>query len=206
MEVRKALRAMLNKREVIFVPGAYDALTALIAESLGFKALYMGGWITGAHLGITEPRMTLTEMVEAAGDGRVRALYVMGENPMLSDADGNHVRHCLEETECLVVQDIFLTETAKLAHVVLSGASFAEKEGTYTNVERRVQRLTRVFDPLGSSKADWHIVCMLAQVMGYDFDYASPADIFKELTTVSPIHEKMSWADLGETGKRWQTV
>ncbi len=145
-------------------------------------------------------------MLKAAHQGKIKAMYIVGANPVSEYPDRDYVKEALGKVDFLVVQDIFLTETAKLAHVVLSGASFAEKEGTYTNVERRVQRLTRVFDPLGNSKADWHIVCMLAQVMGHDFDYASAAEIFKELTTVSPIHERMSWADLGETGKRWQTV
>jgi predicted molibdopterin-dependent oxidoreductase YjgC len=145
-------------------------------------------------------------MLKAAHQGKIKAMYIVGADPVSEYPDRDYVKEALGKVDFLVVQDIFLTETAKLAHVVLSGASFAEKEGTYTNVERRVQRLIRVFDPLGSSKADWHIVCMLAQVMGHDFDCASPAEIFDELTTVSPIHERMSWADLGETGKRWQTV
>ncbi|MGB2806028.1 MAG: NADH-quinone oxidoreductase subunit NuoG [Candidatus Zixiibacteriota bacterium] len=153
-----------------------------------------------------KPGLDFNSMLKAAHQGKIKAMYIVGADPVSEYPDIDYVKEALGKVDFLVVQDIFLTETAKLAHVVLSGASFAEKEGTYTNVERRVQRLTRAFDPLGNSKADWHIVCMLAQVMGHDFDYASPAEIFKELTTVSPIHERMSWAYLGETRKRWQTV
>ncbi|MCK4224638.1 MAG: molybdopterin-dependent oxidoreductase, partial [candidate division Zixibacteria bacterium] len=111
-----------------------------------------------------------------------------------------------KKLDFLVVQDIFSTETARLAHVVLPGASFAEKEGTFTNVERRIQKLSRAFDPLTNSKADWDIICMLAQAMGYDFDYISPAQIFEELVRISPIHAKMNWEDLGETGKQWEMI
>ena len=88
--------------------------------------------------------------------------------------------------------------------MVLPGVSFAEKEGTFTNVERRIQKLKKVLDPVGNSKADWYIICMLAQIMGYDFDYTSPAQIFKELVWVSPVHAKLNWQDLGEAGKRWE--
>ena len=145
--------------------------------------------------------MTLTEMVEAAGDGRVRALYMMGENPMLSDADVNHVRHCLEETEFLVVQDIFLTETAEMADVVLPAASFAEKDGTFTGTDRRVQRVRKAVEPVGSSKADWEIICELAQQMGASgFDFASPSDVMDEIASVTPLYGGVAFERLEEEG------
>ena len=98
----------------------------------------------------------------------------MGENPMVSDPDLNHVRHCLEQTEFLVVQDIFLTETAEMAHVVLPGVTFAEKDGTFTNTERRVQRVRKAIKPLGDAKEDWVIICELAKKMGAKgFDFKS---------------------------------
>ncbi len=99
--------------------------------------------------GPTTVGLTVTEMVNGLEEGKVRALYVMGENPMLSDPDLNHARHCLEKAEFLVVQDIFLTETAQLAHVVLPGVSFAEKDGTFTDTERRVQRVRKAIEPVG---------------------------------------------------------
>ena len=120
---------------------------------------FQEAWGSTSH---TKVGLTVTEMVGAAADGQVRALYVMGENPMVSDPNINHVRHCLEQAEFLVVQDIFLTETAQLAHVVLPGASFAEKDGTFTNTDRRVQRVRKAIEPpgqrpaqTGRSSANW---------------------------------------------------
>ena len=145
--------------------------------------------------------MTVTEMVEAAGEGHVRALYVMGENPMLSDADVNHVRHCLEHTEFLVVQDIFMTETAELADVVLPATSFAEKDGTFTGTDRRVQRVRQAIAPVGSSRTDWEIICQLAQKMGASgFEFDSPSAVMDEIATVTPIYGGVNYARLEELG------
>jgi predicted molibdopterin-dependent oxidoreductase YjgC len=140
-------------------------------------------------------------MVDGACEGQVRALYVMGENPMLSDPDVNHVRHCLEQAEFLVVQDIFLTETAELAHVVLPGASFAERDGTFTGTDRRIQRVRRAIEPLGKAKADWEIICQLAQRMGAaGFDFASPAEVTDEIAAVTPIYGGVSYERLEREG------
>ncbi|MHC4718648.1 MAG: formate dehydrogenase subunit alpha, partial [Planctomycetota bacterium] len=110
------------------------------------------GW--GAKLS-GEPGLTVVEMINAAGEGKVKALMLMGENPMMSDPDVNHVEQALQAVDFLVVQDIFLTETAQLADVVLPAAAFAEKEGTFTNTERRVQRVRKAFDPPGQARPDW---------------------------------------------------
>jgi len=143
----------------------------------------------------------VTEMVNAAGDGKVRALYVMGENPMLSDPDLNHARHCLEQTEFLVVQDIFLTETAELAHVVLPGTSFVEKDGTFTGTDRRVQRIRKVIEPVGEAKADWDILCLLAKQMGAaGFDFASPKDVMVEIARLTPSYAGVTYERLEELG------
>jgi formate dehydrogenase alpha subunit len=145
--------------------------------------------------------MTVTQMVDGTCEGQVRALYVMGENPMLSDPDINHVRHCLEQAEFLVVQDIFLTETAELAHVVLPGASFAERDGTFTGTDRRVQRVRRAIEPLGEAKADWEIICQLAQRMGAaGFDFESPAEVTDEIAAVTPIYGGVSYERLEREG------
>ncbi len=145
--------------------------------------------------------MTVTEMLHATQEGKVRALYVMGENPMVSDPDLNHVRHCLEQTEFLVVQDIFMTETAQLAHVVLPGASFAEKDGTFTNTERRVQRVRQAIKPVGESKEDWVIICELAKKMNASgFDFASPAAIMEEINKLTPSYGGITFARLEELG------
>ncbi len=144
---------------------------------------------------------TVTEMVHAAGEGTIRALYVMGENPMLSDPDVNHVRHCLEQTEFLVVQDIFLTETAQLAHVVLPGASFAEKEGTFTGTDRRVQRVRKAVEPVGESLPDWQIIGRIAEKMGAaGFEFASAEAIMDEIASVTPIYGGVSYARLQKLG------
>jgi formate dehydrogenase alpha subunit len=150
-----------------------------------------------------ERGLDFNQMLEAIHQGKIKAMYIAGADPMSEHPDKEHVRDALERLDFLVVQDIFLSEAAKLAHVVLPGVSFAEKEGTFTNVERRVQRFRRAFEPLGNARADWYTISRFAQVMGHDFDYASAGEIFTELTKVSPIHEGMSWEDLGETGKRW---
>lgn len=111
----------------------------------------------------------------------------MGENPMISDPDVNHVEHALKKLEFLVVQDIFMTETAALAHVVLPAASFAEKDGTFTNTERRVQLLRPAVKPPGQAKPDWEIICLLAQKMGVKgFDFKSQEEVFEEIRKVTP--------------------
>jgi formate dehydrogenase alpha subunit len=145
--------------------------------------------------------LTVTEMVNAAGEGKVRALYVMAENPLLSDPDLNHARHCLEQAEFLVVQDIFPSETAELAHVVLPGASFAEKDGTFTATDRRVQLVRKAIEPLGDSRPDWQIVCQLAQKMGASgFDFASPKEVMEEIARLTPSYGGVSYERLEELG------
>ena len=149
--------------------------------------------------------LTVTEMIDGACAGDVRALYVMAENPMLSDPDVNHVRHCLEQVDFLVVQDIFLTETAELAHVVLPGASYAEKDGTFTGTDRRVQRVRKAIEPLGESKPDWVIICELAQRMGaHGFDFESPAEVTDEIAALTPIYGGVSYERLEkESSLQW---
>ena len=145
--------------------------------------------------------LTVTEMIQAAGDGRVRAMYVMGENPMVADPDLNHARHCLEEIEFLVVQDIFPTETAQLAHVVLPGTSFVEQDGTFTATDRRIQRVRQAIEPLGEARPDWQIICQLAQQMGADgFDFASPAEVMDEIAQLTPIYGGVSYGRLEKEG------
>lgn len=145
--------------------------------------------------------LTVTEMVHGAAEGKVRALFVMGENPMVSDPDLNHVRHCLEQTEFLVVQDIFMTETAELAHVVLPGVTFAEKNGTYSNTERRVQRVRKAIEPIGDSKEDWVIICELARKMGAQgFDFTDASEIMTEINRLTPSYGGITYERLEELG------
>jgi formate dehydrogenase alpha subunit len=145
--------------------------------------------------------LTVTKMIEGAGDGSLKSLFVLGENPLLSDPDVNHVRECLGKVGFLAVQDIFLTETAQLAHVVLPGVSFAEKDGTFTATDRRVQRVRRAIEPLGQARPDWKIICQIAQEMGgTGFDFASPAEVMDEIATVTPIYGGVSYDRLEEKG------
>jgi formate dehydrogenase alpha subunit len=151
-----------------------------------------------------EPGMTLIDMIPAAAEGRLKALYVMGENPLLSDPDLKHVEEGLANLEFLVVQDIFMTETSALADVVLPAACFAEKDGTFTNTERRVQRLRKAVDPPGSARHDWDIVASLATRMGYEMTYLSAETIFKEITTVTPSYAGITYNRIDkEDGLQW---
>ncbi len=151
-----------------------------------------------------KPGLTVVEMLHAASDGKVRAMYVMGENPMLSDPDLNHVREALESLDFLVVQDIFLNETAQLADVVLPAATFAEKDGTFTNTERRVQRIRKAVEPIGESRPDWQIICDIAKRMGENgFDFESPQEVFEELASLTPQYAGITYERLEEGGLQW---
>ncbi len=151
-----------------------------------------------------KPGLTVVEMMNAAVDGKVRAMYVMGENPMLSDPDLNHVREALESLDFLVVQDIFLNETAQLADVVLPAVSFAEKDGTFTNTERRVQRVRQAIRPIGDAKPDWWIISQIAARMGAKgFSYDSPKEIFEESAGLTPQYAGITYDRLDETGLQW---
>lgn len=147
--------------------------------------------------------MTIPAVLHGIEEGKVKALYVFGENPMRSDPDINHVKHCLEHVDFLVVQDIFLTETAELADVVLPGASFAEKDGTFSNTERRVQRIRKAVEPRGNSKPDWLILASLMEAMGYPASYTSPKEIFEEIRTVTPSYAGINYERLEKGGIPW---
>ena len=150
---------------------------------------------------------TVTEMVNVLADtpGTLKCMYIMGENPMLSDPDIRHVEEALKNLEFLVVQDIFLTETGRLADVVLPAACYAEKDGTQTNTERRVQRWRKAQDPPGDAKPDWQILCDLGKRMGYEREFAfeNPEAIFAEITAVTPSYHGMSYARLDPDGLHW---
>ena len=143
------------------LPNVYPGYQVVTSPDVQKK--FQKAWGSTSH---TKVGLTVTEMVNAVGEGKLRALYVMGENPMVADPDLNHAHHCLEQAEFLVVQDIFLTETAQLAHVVLPGAAFVEKDGTFTGTDRRVQRVRKAVEPPGEARADWEIICELAQEDG----------------------------------------
>ncbi len=153
---------------------------------------------------VSSPGLTLTEIFQAAHQGKIKALYLVGENPMLSDPDLKHVEEALRRLEFLVVQDIFLSETAQLADVVLPAVTFAEKDGTFTNTERRVQRVRKVIEPVGNSQPDWWITCQMGQRMGgKGFDFDHPSRIMEEIATVTPSYGGITYARLEKGGLQW---
>ena len=148
--------------------------------------------------------LTITDMIIAARTGDIRALYIMGENPMMSDPDTSHIEHALSNLEFLVVQDIFLSETASRADVVLPAASFAEREGTYSNTERRVQLSKKALSPPGLARPDWEIVCEVSRLAGYAMNYRSPADIMTEINALTPSYAGITYQRLEKChGIQW---
>jgi len=151
-----------------------------------------------------ENGLTHVEIFDAIGKGKIKALYQVGENPVLSEADANHVKEALENIDFYVVQDIFLNESARYADVVLPAASFAEKDGTFTNTERRVQRVRKVIQPIGESKSDWWIMCELAKRMGASgFDFNNSSEIMDEINQVTPSYAGITYDRIEENGLQW---
>jgi len=152
----------------------------------------------------SRPGLTVTELLHNAEEGQIKALYIMGENPVLSDPDSDHVRRALAKLDFLVVQDIFASETASYADVVLPAASFAEKDGTFTSTERRVQRVRKAIEPLSQARPDWAILCDLARRCGYEnMDYTHPSQIMDEIARVTPIYAGISYDRLDPFGLQW---
>jgi formate dehydrogenase alpha subunit len=148
--------------------------------------------------------LTMTDMVPAIPEGKIKALYIIGENPVVSDPDSDHLVKAFQKLDFLVVQDIFLTETARLADVVLPATTFAEKEGTFSNTERRVARVRQVIPPRGDSRPDWQIIAGISQRLGYPMDYAGPEAVFEEIRQVTPSYAGITYARLEtEGGLQW---
>ncbi|MCF8042930.1 MAG: formate dehydrogenase subunit alpha [Desulfarculaceae bacterium] len=164
------------------------------------QAKFAKAW--GAELS-PKAGLKIPDMLSGLNDGSVKALIVVGENPMMSDPDQHHVEQALKKTELLVVQDIFDHQTAQLAHVVLPGASYAEKDGTFSNTERRIQRLHKAVEPVGDSKADWEITQEISNRFGYPMNYASPSEIMDEIATVTPQYAGISFERLEGEGLLW---
>ncbi|MBS3811456.1 MAG: formate dehydrogenase subunit alpha [Halanaerobiales bacterium] len=150
--------------------------------------------------------LTVVEIFDAITDGDLHGLYIMGENPMISDPDQTHIQQALEDVEFLVVQDIFLSETAEFADVVLPAASFAEKNGTFTNTERRIQKVNKAINSPGQSRPDWKIIQEISRRMGYEMDYKNSAEIMDEIADLTPIYGGIRYERLGETGLQWPCV
>jgi formate dehydrogenase alpha subunit len=142
------------------------------------------------------------EMLDKASHGEFKGLFILGEDQAHTDADIHHVRKALESLEFLVVQDIFHTETTRFAHVILPGASFAEKDGTFTNGERRIQRVRKAIEPL-SGMAEWQVICELSTRMGYPMSYRHPSKIMDEIASLTPIYGGISYDRLDNGGIQW---
>ncbi|MBO0849336.1 MAG: molybdopterin-dependent oxidoreductase, partial [Pseudonocardia sp.] len=146
--------------------------------------------------------LTVTEIIKSAlSPGGVRGMYMLGENPFLSDPNINKVRRALASLDFLVVQDIFLTETAEFADVILPASSYLEKDGSYTNTDRRVQLGRKVLDPPGQARVDWEVVQDIARRIGLEWDYSGPAEIFDEMVALMPSYANLSYDNLGLSGK-----
>jgi formate dehydrogenase major subunit len=164
------------------------------------RAKFEAAW--GVHLD-PNPGLTVVEIMGAALAGDIKGMYMMGENPFLSDPNVNKVRKALANLDFLVVQDIFLTETAEFADVILPATTHLEKVGTYTNSDRRVQVGRKALHPPGSAREDWKIVSELSTAFGYPMRYASPSDVFDEMTALAPSYAGLTHENLGLTGKLW---
>ncbi|MFH1141492.1 MAG: formate dehydrogenase subunit alpha, partial [Chloroflexota bacterium] len=181
------------------LPNVYPGYQAVGNSAL--RERFEAAW--GCHLNPT-PGLTTTEIFHPDYSGKIKALYIIGENPVLSEPNAHHAEQVLREVDFLVVQDIFLTETARLAEVVLPGASFAEKEGTFTNTERQVQRIRKAIEPVGNSRPDWWITCELARRMeGLGFDFQGPSEIMKEIASVTPSYSGISYPRLEKGSLIW---
>lgn len=156
----------------------------------------------GANLP-TSAGMTITDMMEEAAEGRVKAIYVMGEDPIMSEAHASFVRQAFGNLDFLVVQDIFMSETAKLADVVLPASCFAEKDGTFTNTERRVQRVRKAVETPGEAREDWRIIVDIANRLGSKMSYSSPEEIWDEVAGLSPMLAGISYPRIDAVGLQW---
>jgi formate dehydrogenase alpha subunit len=200
------------------LPNVITGYQSVLDENV--RAKFENAWQTSVKIP-AKPGLTVTELMNGVLDGRIKALYIMGENPFLSDPNMNHVAHALNEIEFLVVQDIFLNETAQLADVVLPGVSFAEKEGTFTNTERRVQRVRTALPIRGNARRDLDIICDLGQRLSStdaitesrmgtdvihpitDWNYAGASAVWDEIAALTPSMAGLSYEKLERGGIQW---
>ncbi len=181
----------------------------------GVRDKFSRAWLDGARdagdpQALPEnPGLTYVEMLRAAAEGQIKAMYIIGANPVMANPDATLVQKALRALEFLVVQDLFPTETAQLAHVVLPAASFAERSGTFTNAERRFQLLRQVVPPVGESRPDWEIICEIGRRMGRKlrrplrWNYDTPATIMREIASLCPFFGGISHERLERGGVQW---
>lgn len=146
-------------------------------------------------------KVTTTNIIDDAIDGKIKALYVIGEDIIHRSHNDNRTREALKNIDFIVVQDIFMSDTALYADVVLPSSSFSEREGTWTNMEGRVQKINKAIEPIGESRADWEAIKELANIMGGNFKYSFAEDIFKEITTVVPAYAGITYSSIKNDGK-----
>ncbi len=180
------------------LPNVYPGYQSV--ENPEIRTKFEKGWEVGLP---SENGLTVVEMMNAAREGHLRGMYIMGENPMVSDPDIPHVKEALKSLDFLIVQDLFMSETAEFADLILPAASFAEKEGTFTNTERRIQRVNQAIDPVGDSRPDWQIISQMAGKMGYQMKYRHPSEIMDELAALTPIYGGIRYHRLEKTGLQW---
>jgi formate dehydrogenase alpha subunit len=181
------------------LPNVYPGYQSVDNDAIHTK--FEKAW--GAKLSM-KPGMKLTDMLPAAHAGSLKAMYIMGENPVLTDPNGNHVIEALKNLDFFVFQDIFLNETAELADVVLPAACFAEKDGTVTNTERRVQRVRKAVDPPSEAKPDWWITCQIARKMGVSgFEFENAEQIMKEIAELTPSYGGINYQRLEKGSLQW---
>ena len=185
------------------LPNVFTAYQAVDAPEV--KEKFEQVW--GVELN-SQPGLTATEMVDGALTGAIRGMFIMGENPMMSEPNLDHARHALEQLEFMVCQDIFINETGEMADVILPATSFAEKDGTFTNSDRRVQRCRRAVAPVGNSRPDWEILAdlgrrvagRLGMTLGAGFDYSHPEEIWEEMRRVTPEFYGITYDRIDEEG------
>jgi formate dehydrogenase major subunit len=180
------------------LPNVYPGYQKVVDSNSKLKFESAWGVELSDKLGLTIPKM-----MDGAYSGEVKMLYVMGENPMVSDPDLNHIEKAIDRLDFLVVQDIFLNETAEKADVVLPAACFAEKEGTFTNTERRIQRVRKAVNAPGEAKEDWLIFKELMTLLGYRNSFSSASEIMDEIASVTPQYGGVSYNRLEKESLQW---
>jgi formate dehydrogenase major subunit len=180
------------------IPMVYPDYQSVEAPAIREKFERAWGQALSPHKGLT-----VVEITQGALEGSIRGMYIMGENPFLSDPNANKVRKALAKLDFLVVQDIFLTETAEFADVILPASAFFEKEGTYTNTDRRVQIGRPALKPPGQARLDWQIICEISTRMGRPMNYRSTAEIFAEFASLTSSYATLRHENIGLTGKLW---
>jgi len=180
------------------LPNVYPGYQSVEASDI--RAKFETAW--GKELSPTKG-LTVVEMMHAIEQGKIKALYIMGENPALSDPNLNRTRNALAGVDFLVSQDMFLTESGEYADVVLPSVCFAEKDGTFTNTERRIQRVRKAIPPPDGARNDWEIICAVATQMGYSMKYDGADKIMDEIASVSPIYGGVSFDRIESVGLQW---